>query len=210
VIKKTKYFRILFVGMIIILFSIFLYIKNSPYWYFPAPIGVWLFFDSISYFRKNKTTLDLITKKDYKKFLKFYIALFIGGILIELIGSIFLNLWSYKLSAYTSTLKAVIGHILNNPLSGTGWFIYPFILMSFKGMYEFLKSFFKNKISPTILAMLLGIIIWEIPNVFSQDWIYRIPFISLEIFGVNIIIILAWVILIQGPLLIYRFIDNLK
>ena len=52
--------------------------------------------------------------------------------------------------------------------------------------------------------MVAGIIIWEIPNLFSKDWIYTIPYISFNIIGINIIVIIGWVVLIGFPVYIYN------
>jgi len=193
--QKTKYTYSLIISIAIIIISNILYFQKNPYWYYPAVLGVFLLFDYLSYLRKNKTTLSILFSKKYKLFFRLYLYLFILGLLIELIGRFLLNLWHYPL----------VNPIIKNTL---GFIFYPFILMSFKEMYFFLKSFFKRKTITTISAMILGIIIWEIPNVFSKDWIYTIPIIKQEILGINIIVIIGWVILIQGPIIIYKWINK--
>lgn len=181
----------LIISIIIVLISSYLYIMKNHYWYYPAVIGVWLFFDYLSYLRKNKTTLDLLIKKQYKTFIKLYLALSLLGILIEIIGMLLLKFWYYN---YLSKLTLIIGIIL----------FYPFILMSFREIYNLIKSFVLCPIFSTILAMILGIIIWEIPNIYSKDWIYTVPYITYEIVHINIVIIILWVFLIQGPVFVYR------
>ena len=69
-------------------------------------------------------------------------------------------------------------------------------------MYN-INSFIKNHISIPI-SMLLGIVIWEIPNIYSKDWIYTIPYITYEIFHINLVVILGWILLILGPVYIYK------
>lgn len=194
----------LIIGITIIIISVILYISNSPYWHFPAPIGVWLLFDSLSSLRKNKTTLDLLITKDYKKFFMIYGALFILALLIESLGALILNFWSYALVNYQTDIPSILDRLSKYPLEGLGFFIWPFILMSFREMYNFLHSFIKKNILTVISAMLLGILIWEVPNVFSKDWIYTIPYISFEIFHINIVAIIGWGILILGPLYVYK------
>ena len=194
----------LIIGITIIILSVILYISNSPYWFFPAPIGIWLLFDSLSSLRKNKTTLDLLIAKDYKKFFMIYGVLFILGLLIESLGVVILNFWSYALVNYQTDIPSILNRLSKYPLEGLGLFIWPFILMSFREMYNFLHSFIKKNILTVISAMLLGIIIWEIPNIFSKDWVYSIPYITLEIFHINIVVIISWVILILGPLYVYK------
>jgi len=73
-----------------------------------------------------------------------------------------------------------------------------------KESYTFFNHFIKNKIFAIIISMLVGIIIWEIPNLFTQDWIYIIPFIPWEILQINIVVIIGWPILIIGPVYIYK------
>ena len=124
---------------------------------------------------------------------------FIGGFLIELAGIIFLKLWTYKIFNYEPTLFSL------SPIYLLGILTYPFILASFRESYKFLEFFLKNKVLTTIVTMFIGIIIWEVPNIFSKNWIYTIPFVGLEIFDINITVIIGWVILIWTPLLIYRY-----
>lgn len=200
--KKRNIFSLI-IGITIIIISVILYVSNSPYWFFPAPIGIWLLFDSLSSLRKNKTTLDLLITKDYKKFFIVYSVLFILGFLTELLGIIILNFWSYASFNYQTDLLSILNRLSKYPLEGLGFFIWPFILMSFKETYSFIKSYFNKKIS-FILSMVLGILIWETPNIFSKDWIYTIPYINLEIFHINIIVIIGWSLLIGFPLIIYK------
>lgn len=56
--------------------------------------------------------------------------------------------------------------------------------------------------------MLLCVLIWEVPNVYSKDWIYRIPYISIEIFHINILVAAGWITLIVGSLKFYKISGN--
>jgi len=205
--KSSKNKGLFGIGVIIIVVSIILYLKGSSYWFYPAPIGFWLFFDILSNWRGNKTTIDLLYKKDYWKFIKFYIGLFIFGMVIEAVGSILFNLWSYKLTNYLPTISTVIESTISKPLRILGWFIYPFMLMQFKGLYQIVKSSFKSGVISTLLSMLIGITIWEVPNVYSQDWIYQIPFSNFEIFKINLVVVVGWVILIWAPIILYDLLN---
>ncbi len=53
------------------------------------------------------------------------------------------------------------------------------------------------------MAMVTGILLWEIPGTTAGDWAYTIPFSSIALFGINFVVILGWSLLIAGPLLIY-------
>lgn len=72
-------------------------------------------------------------------------------------------------------------------------------------MYNFIISSIKKPLVATLLSVVAGIIIWEVPNIYSKDWIYTLPYNSLEILNINVIIILGWFILILGP----RYIANM-
>ena len=154
--KKQVLFKIsFFLGIVLIFISTILFLNKNTIWHYPAVIGVWLFFDFIS-FRFNKfSTLDTFLQ-DKKKFAVLFAGLFLLGFLIEFVGRIALNLWHYT-----------------DPLDSSliGSLFYPFMLMSMKEMYSSLRNIFDKKIALTIFTMILGITIWEIPNVFSKDWI---------------------------------------
>jgi len=186
-----------FISAIIIAISILLFALKSAYWYYPAVYGVWLFFDNLSFLRGNKTTLDLLIEKKYKKFIVLYLSLFVFGFSIEFFGRMILNLWTYPL----------VDPIILNTIGLIG---YPFILMSYRETYVFLNSFLKNSLFSVLLSMLFGITIWEVPNVFSNNWIYKIPYVTFEIFHINIVVIVGWVILILGPIYIYGIQKRLK
>lgn len=178
-------------SLVITFISIFLYIKKNHYWYYPGVVGIWLFFDYLSHLRKNKTTFDLLINKNYKKFFLLYFYLMIFSVIIEIIGNLLLDFWSYT---FLSNIMVIISVPIN----------YPFILMSFVETYRLLNSFIKSKEITLIFSMFLGIIIWEIPNLYSRDWIYNIPYVNTEIYHINIIIILGWGILILPPVWIYN------
>ena len=150
-------------------------------WGYPAVVGVWLVFDYLSSRMKNKTTLDLLINANYKKFIMLYLSLAILGGLIEIIGNLLLNFWTY-------TFLSPIVLIISIPL------FYPFILMSFIEMYAFINSLLKNHLISLLASMFIGIMIWEIPNLYSQDWIYTITFITLEVLSINIAVIAGWVL----------------
>ena len=184
--------------VLLIIISLWLYIDKSPFWYYTGVIAIWFLFDNLSHYVKNNTTLDLLIKKDYKPFFKIYLTLLILSVIIEVIGSLILGLWIYpKLWALVPFWFLLVMNIL-------GYLLYPIILISCIEMFNFFKYLTKNYFLAVISAMLVGIIIWEIPNIFSQDWIYQIPFITGEILRINIVVIIGWAILIIGPVYIKK------
>jgi len=187
------------IAPLIIIFSMILYYQKSPFWFNPAVVGFWLLFDNISHTLKNKTTLDLIIDKKYIKFLDLYFLLIVLAVFIEGTGSLLLKFWSYpKLWSFQPLSKLAIVNII-------GYLFYPFIFMSFRELYSLLLSKLKNNITTITLATLLSIIIWEIPNNTSLDWVYSIPFINLEIANINIFILATWILLILIPIYIYKY-----
>ena len=117
--------------------------------------------------------------------------MFMLGCTIELIGRFILNLWFYspKPNIFIE-FSILIGYI--------------FILLSFREMYELLGVFVKNRFTLMVLSIILGIIIWEVPNLFISSWVYTIPYIHLEIFNINIVVIFGWLILIGFPVWICK------
>lgn len=203
--KNETKFKISFLLSIVIIFiSIFMYFQKSPYWFFSLTIGAFLFFNYLSHLRGNKSTLDLIFDKNYKTFFKVFLAIFILGFFIEVIGMIFFDLWAYSLADYIPEFLTMFNFAIKNPFLFTSFLLYPIVLMSYREMYEYINTFFKNNIISIIISMIVGIIIWEVPNVFSKDWIYTIPYITFEIVGINILVIFGWAILIYFPVYVYN------
>ncbi len=201
--KKYKNLRKISIiaSLILVIISPILFYLKSPVWYYPGVLGVWLLFDNLSHLRKNKTTLDLILKGDYKKFVILYLTLLLFGFLIEGIGSLLLKFWSYpKLWSYEPLSKLIF-------INTIGYLFWPSILMSFRETFNVLYSLLKNKVLSIVASMIIGIFIWEIPNTFSKDWIYKFPYSNMEIFNINIIIVIAWTILIISPLYIYKILN---
>jgi hypothetical protein len=110
------------------------------------------------------------------------------GLSIEATGRYLLHLWYYP---YINSLTHEILLFL----------FYPFILISFREMYNSVNKVVKNRLS-FILTMLLGILLWEVPNLFSGDWIYSFPGPGLV--GINPIFILGWILLIGLPVFIFN------
>lgn len=206
--QRRGYLLGLVIGISLVILSIILYYQKSVYWYYPPTIGWWLIFDYLSHRLGNATTLGLIIKAKQKQFFTLYFLLLAFSFVIEIVGSITLDLWSYKLSAYTPTLTAVLDSIIDYPLNGVGYLLYPFILMHFRELYQTVQSLLKNRFSSTSVSMIAGILIWEVPNLWTLDWIYTIPFITMKIAGINIIVILGWVILIEGSVWVYHTLDQ--
>lgn len=208
--QTTIHYKIALLFSVVLLgVSAYLYTQQSLYWYYPTPIGAWLLFDVLCQFRNVPNTLSLLFTRKFKLFFRFYLAMLALAVSIEVLGSFMLDLWIYKVFNYSTNPFEVLSYIVSDPLVGLSWWlIYPTILMHFRGLYNFIYSFIPNLSIATLLAMALGVLFWEIPNVYSLDWIYTVPYIDAMIFGVNIVVIIGWVFLIQPPVLIYKFLQK--
>ncbi|MBI2545236.1 MAG: hypothetical protein HYW22_01385 [Candidatus Aenigmarchaeota archaeon] len=120
--------------------------------------------------------------------------LFLGGS-IEFIGREVLDWWVYP------HINSILGEILL-------LLFYPFILFSFREMFITMNNFMHNKNTAFLLSTILGIIIWEIPNLYSVDWIYLSNYTRILTLPINIIV--SWVFLILLPVYVYNDIFKIK
>lgn len=190
--KKTLHKTIFVVGLVITFSSLtaaFFGIKN---WYFPAVIGVWFIFDYLSL---NKNSTFRILLEDKKQFFNLYLVMFFLGSSIEFIGRKILGWWVYP------HINSIFGEILL-------LLFYPFILFSFREMFITLNNFVSNKNTAFLLAIVLGIIIWEIPNLYSVNWIYLSNYTRILTLPINIIV--SWIFLILLPVYVYDDIFKIK
>ena len=193
--KNKILFRFFAVGIIITIFSAVLFFRESRIWYFFTAAGLWLGFDYIASFNNKNTALQIFLR-DKRKFLHLYLIMILFGASLEYFGRYILGLWEYP---YVGKIHEIVGA-----------FFYPFLLFQLREMYVAIKHKFKNNFLSLITAVILGIIIWEIPNLFSRDWIYFIPFVNLKIFGINLAVILGWTVLILCPYYIYKIVLDKK
>ncbi|MDP2906656.1 MAG: hypothetical protein Q8O03_01835 [Nanoarchaeota archaeon] len=185
--KKSR--LLLVIGLIISVTSISLAFLKINYWYFPAVIGVWFVFDYLASYKSKHTTIQIL-KENKKKFFQLYLMIFFLGCSFELIGRFILGWWAYP-SINTIFLEILL------------MLFYPFILFSFREMYNTLSIIIKSRIITFVFSMLLGIIIWEIPNMFSKDWVYTVPYLNFEILNLQVVIVIGWSALIGFPLIVY-------
>ena len=88
--------------------------------------------------------------------------------------------------------------------------VYPFGSMFAREAFQTINSHIKSYRAAIIITTLVNIIIWEIPNLFSYDWIYTVPYLEkLTILNhLNILIFLTWPLLIIFPLMVYNIVLN--
>jgi hypothetical protein len=183
---------VLLIGIIISVIAFSAAFLKIHYWHYLAVIGVWFMFDYLSSLKNGNTTLQVFRKKK-SDFFRLYTILFFMGCSIELVGRFILHWWTYPpLKSTALELTLVI--------------FYPFILMSFREMYSSIRIIIRNDALTFALSMLAGIIIWEIPNMYSLDWVYTVPYSQAEIFNLPLIVVFGWAILIGFPLFAYSMV----
>ncbi len=190
---------IFLVAILLLICSGLLYFYKSIVWYNFAVWGWWLFFDCLSHWKGNKTTLDLILQKKYYDFFKLYGLLLLISVIMEVVASIVFSLWSYPKLWEIEPLWLLI------LVNFWGYLSYPIILISFMETYAFLYTLIRRKWIAVISFLVVGIVIWEVPNIFSQDWIYHIPWVDYNLLGLNVVVIFGWVILLLIPVYVYHY-----
>ncbi|HIH37753.1 hypothetical protein J4460_07505 [Candidatus Woesearchaeota archaeon] len=178
------------IGLIFTLISFAMLITDRHQWSFPAFIGVWLIFDYLAQ-KKGRITTFMLLKNKPAVFIHLYVIMLLFGMSIEYAGRFLTGYWYYpKIGSLFMELLLIL--------------LYPFILFSCREMFSWLESITKNYWSALFGSVLLGVIIWEVPNVFSPDWVYVVLFLPLTLFSINILVILGWFFLIIFPLFIYK------
>lgn len=191
--KKTR-FLLFVIGIGLTLFGVFSAIKQSNvYWYSYFTIGVFLVCDYIDYQFRKKSVLSLIFDKNFKALFLIYFYFILAAILIELFGRIIANAWYYP--NYDLIDKIIHVFIIG----------YPFSLLATLELYQVFRDLslrlFRHKPSLTLFSIgitaIVSGLIHEVPNTFSNEWVYQnIPFVSLEIWDVNILVLTAgWIYL---------------
>ncbi len=164
-------------------------ITANKIWYSFFSIGLTIFLGLINLKIKNKSAITEICSKP-RRFIKIYTIYLVIGIIYEILGNYFLHLWYYP----SFNFAEMIIHVF---LIG-----YPFALFSAYETYRILHS--KNLFLGIISTTLLSAFIHEIPNIYAQEWIYTIPYIKWSILGINIIVVIGWVLLVIPNILIER------
>jgi len=185
-----KYFHIVgIIGLILAVYGVvsaILYSNVTGYSYFV--IGGTFFLTWINQILKN----DSLLEKSKVYLLKTYGLYLLFTILIEIVGRFILNFWHYP--SFNFTDKVI--HVF---LIG-----YPFAFFFIHESLKLIRKKVPSLAVTIILATLINAFIHEIPNIFAEEWIYTIPYVTFEILQINIVIIISWFILITIPLITKR------
>lgn len=186
------------IGLVVVLYGLFSAISlSSQVWYSYFVIGGTFFIGYLNYKFKNKTLFwDL--EKNKLKVLETYFFYIIATISIELVGRFWLHFWYYP----NFGIAEQIVHVL---LIG-----YPFAFFFIYESFVLLNKWIKKFSVLFIVSMITNAFLHEIPNIFAWEWIYTIPYIRLEIFQINIVVILGWSVLIAVPLITQKVLGRLN
>ncbi len=188
-----KYFHILGVsGLLLATYGVVSAILYSNViWYSYFTIGGTFFLAWINRILKN----DPLFEKSKIYLLKTYGLYLFFTILIEIVGRFILNLWYYPF--FDLTDEIIHGFLIGYP------FAFFFIHESFKLIRKKVHSLTLT----IILTTLINAFIHEVPNTFVWAWIYTIPYVTLEVLEINIVVIVGWVVLIAIPLITKRILE---
>ena len=190
--KKSIHKTVFYIGIVIFLTSIILGFSGINNWMFLIAIGGWLVFDYVASLRKKETTFQLLLKNRLQ-FSHLYISLFFYGSSVEIVGRYILGWWTYpQVTSIPSEMLLLL-------------IVYPFGSMLAREAFQTVNFYIKNYIAAILTTTIINIILWEIPNLFSYDWLYTVPYLEeLTIFNhLNILIFLTWPLLIIFPLIVY-------
>lgn len=189
--KKYNYlFYLGILGLFLICYGLFraVVLGVSP-WYAYFVVGGTLFFGWVNYLLKNKS-LFYGFEQDKVFVLKSFLYYFIFGIMIEFFGRYLFGLWEYPLfSFYDETIYVfILG--------------YPFPFFLIYETFVLIKGLVKSFGFSFLLATLISSFLHEIPNIYAREWVYNIPYVALEILGINIVVIFGWTILVLVPIVV--------
>ncbi len=85
---------------------------------------------------------------------------------------------------------------------------YPFAFFFVRESFIMISKKTGSLAPAIVLTTLVNAFIHEIPNTFVWEWVYNIPYVTLKIFQINIVVIAGWVILVSVPLLTKRILNK--
>ena len=162
-------------------------------WYGYFVVGGAVFLASVNYGKGEKTLLWLL-ENDKKRLVRIYLLYTLAAVAIELVGRFGFHLWHYNL--HGSLVQFINVFLIT----------YQFAFFLIYELFILLRKYIAT--IPFLFAVLVVInaFVHEIPNTFAHEWVYTIPGISYEIFGINIVVIAGWSILVAVPFLVRRIV----
>lgn len=160
---------------------------SNQLWLSSFVVGGSLFLGYLNYQLNNESILTT-WEKDKRQLLVSYVVYLFATLLIEFVGRLVLRLWDY-------------------PSLGMGELLFHVFLVQYPiGFFYLYESFVlvRSRAKPFSVALLVSSIatafLVEIPNTTAPEWKYNIPFVTLQILQVNVVVVLGWVILTSVPI----------
>ena len=170
-----------FFGIAAFLLGLYLaFFVHSKIWYSFFVIGGFLFLESVNSKRGN----SIFSNK--KRFIALFFAFFTAGIIIEIIGNLWLNMW--KLPGLNKS-----EYIFRVLLIG-----YPFVCLFGLEFLMLLFRFFHSKKVRFIILPLSAIIFGffnEYPNTYAYEWKYNSLLLG-EFLGIPVMMLFLWLLLL--------------
>ena len=169
-----------FFGIAAFLLGLYLaFFIHSKIWYSFFVIGGFLFLEFINSKRNSIFS-------DKKRFFALFFAFFIAGIIIEIIGNLWMDIWKLP----NLNKSEYVFHVL---LIG-----YPFVCLFGLEFLTLLTKFFHSKKAWFIIlpfgALIFGLIN-EYPNTYAYEWKYNSLPLG-EFLGIPIVILFLWLFLL--------------
>ncbi|OGK37750.1 hypothetical protein A3B02_00495 [Candidatus Roizmanbacteria bacterium RIFCSPLOWO2_01_FULL_42_14] len=179
-------------GFILTLFGLYsVFFLFYDKWYTSFVIGGTLFLGYINHKLRHGSFFEKLIQQP-KTLLLTYGLYVISALLIDAVGKQLFRLWHYP----SLNPSEQIFHVY---LLG-----YPFAFFMVYESWILIKHSVTYMPLAFIITFLVNAFVHEIPNTYAGEWIYTIPFITSEIFGVNIVVILGWSLLLKIPFTINK------
>ncbi len=170
-------------------------VQGSVVWYSYFVIGGSLFLGLINYLLGRESLFSYL-RNNKIRVLKTYILYVLGAIVIEFIGRFLLNLWYYP--AFSVTEELIHVFLIGYP------FAFFFLFESFVLARHFIMSFWPAFTFVAIISAFAH----EVPNLYAFEWVYTVPYVTLAIFQINIVILIGWFVLVAVPIFVDKYLED--
>ncbi len=189
---KKIFFILGIIGLLIAIYGVTSAVfTRKVTWYSYFIVGGTLFLAWINYVLNN----DSLFEKRRIYILKTYGIYLLFTILVEVVGRVILNLWEYP-------SFGLVDKLINVFLIG-----YPFNLFFLHEFFKLIRKKVSSFSTAVFLTTIINAFLHEIPNTFVWEWVYKIPYVTIEIFQINIVVIFGWVILVSIALITKKILE---
>lgn len=175
------------VGLLLLLASLLLILTHSYHgWYLMFVVGLTFLLGFVNDYKGRRSFYHWLFY-DRLRFFTSYIYYFMVGVLIELVGRLFLGLWEYV--TFDELFFVIYVFLIG----------YPFALFAVYETYCLINQFM-GKYEAIVVTTIVSAFLHEIPNTWMTSWFYIIPLVSLKILQINVVVICGWVILVLAAI----------